>query len=106
MKLLKVKDISNLSVLKFIYKCKIGDVPEIFRNFFTERKEIHNYDTRNNDKYELPKINKYSYGGRTLKYIGAKMYNEVSNNVNINSEISAKELGKRLKMYFIQNYCQ
>lgn len=105
LELLKIEDVSNLCVLKFIHKYRIGDVPEIFTGFLTERNTIHNYGTRYKNKYEIPKINKLSYGGKTLKYTGAKMYNKLPYDITMNCKISIKEFCNRIKKYFIKNYC-
>ena len=44
--LLKVKDVFELEVLKFVYKFKNKTLPEIFDNYYQSASEIHVYSTR------------------------------------------------------------
>lgn len=72
---LKVEDIFKLSVLNFVYKCNAGLAPEVFRNYYLKRSDIHKRNTRNVDKLEIPMYKTFTYGHATLKYIGTDLYN-------------------------------
>jgi len=99
---LKVDDIMKLFVLKFVHACKTGEIPDIFKGYYRKRNEIHNLNTRNKDKFEIPLCKSVYYGQRSLKYIGAKLYNELPS--CITNSANHKLFISRTKNYFLSNY--
>ena len=78
LKLLKVVDMYKQIVMKFVHRCKMNNIPEVFRDYFTDRSKVHNYNTRYSNLYEIPKFQSYSYGGRTVRYMGSNIYNKIA----------------------------
>lgn len=85
--LLKFNDIFKLLILKFVEKYRHGDVLDVFKNYFVERNTIHNYCTTNAKLYQVPKFTTCLYGNKTMRYTGAKIYNEMSSKVPTNNEV-------------------
>ena len=75
LQVLKVEDIVKLCILKFVHRCMTGDIPYIFENYFKKRSQIHGRYTRNVNKLEIPRYKTCTYGQRTIRYIGSKLYN-------------------------------
>ena len=77
---LKVVDVFNLSLIQLVYKQRNGLLPDVFKDYFKCRRDVHNVNTRNAHKLvEIKAIN--NHGRSTLKYKGAKHYNELPNSV-------------------------
>ena len=54
LKLLKVSDLYNLSLLKFFYKLKNGQLPYYFRDFLIYTSLDHSYNTRGRNEPQVP----------------------------------------------------
>ena len=76
LRILKVVDIHKLFTLRLIYQHQTFKLPIIFKEYFKVRNEIHNRDTRNNRKLNIPKA-KTNYGYNSIKVVGAKIYSPV-----------------------------
>ena len=74
LKILKVKDIYNIQVTKFVYESLNQLSIAQFHNHFKYRSTIHRHDTRNqNDLY--PKKVRTAYGESTIHNKGTKLWN-------------------------------
>ena len=102
--ILKVNDLYNMSVLKFVHKCKINDSPNIFNEYYTERHTIHNYNTRYAKTIDLPKFNKITYGKKSIRYIGAQFYNNITTKIKNVPDMNVKEFSNFLKDWYIDQY--
>ena len=76
-------------------------LPVIFANYFTVRNEVHTVNTRNSTKLNLMKV-KTNYGKNTLKYTGAKLYNNLPRSFTTQS--SVKSFTKCVKKGLIDKY--
>ena len=86
MRIFKVVDVHKLFTLKLIYQHPTFKLPITFREYFKVRNEIHNRDTRNNKKLNIPKA-KTNYGSNSIKVVGAKIYNQVPEDLqNVETE--------------------
>ena len=72
--LVNVTDINVYIVGIFMYHCLLGDLPDIFDNFFVRNRDVHQYNVRNADDlhvaYARLDIRKFS-----LKINGANIWN-------------------------------
>ncbi len=67
-------------MVQLVYKQRNNLLPDVFDGYFKPTNEIHNLQTRNAHKLSLIRV-KNNYGKSTLKYQGAKMYNELPNDI-------------------------
>ncbi len=67
-------------MVQLVYKQRNNLLPDVFDDYFKPRNEIHNLRTRNAHKLNVIRV-KNNYGKSTLKYKGAKMYNEQPNDI-------------------------
>ena len=74
LKFLKLHDVYNFELGKFMfYLCK-EIVPKIFHDSFSKINQIHHHNTRSSEKaiYILPHMNK-SFSQKTLSFKGTKL---------------------------------
>ncbi len=67
-------------MVQLIYKLRNNLLSDVFDSYFKPRNEIHNIQTRNAHKLNVIRV-KNNYGKSTLKYKGAKIYNELPNDI-------------------------
>ena len=81
-KVLTIKDAYKAEVCKFVYNVKQNALPEIFSNYFSECRFVHNYSTRQalNKNFFLARKQK-AMGQRSVQYRGTKFWNELPNSV-------------------------
>ena len=79
LKLIKVKDIAKLEASTFIHNYFNNKLPPVFNNYFTLITEIHDRVTRRSEKDIYFKTYKTNIGISSMKSIGAKNWNELSN---------------------------
>ena len=85
-KILQLKDIYNLEVSKFMYKCTTSQLPATFNNYFKLITDVHSYNTRQvkTRQFALPKA-RSNWGAKMIKYsaieIWSKIPPEIKNNV-------------------------
>jgi len=77
-KILKIPDLFQLSVAKFMYSFHNRGLPNHFDNYFAEIASVHKYQTRlaSLQKYYLPRM-KTSLGQLSFKYIGPKIWSNI-----------------------------
>ena len=101
LKLLKVKDIYNVNVLKFVYE-SVNDISIVqFRNYFRQQDSIHSYNTRN-ENVLYPKLTHTKYGDSTLNYVGSQLWNLQERNIKLSSSVHVFK--KLLKNKMIISY--
>ena len=99
--LLKVCDIFKLKVNQFVHKHKLGQLPKVFDNYFTDNINIHSHNTRQASKLHLPRAHTNS-GQQTIKILGVKLYNALPNIVkNVNT---IKAFCAKVKKFYYTNY--
>ena len=103
LKVLTIKDAYKAEVCKFVYNVKQNALPEIFSNYFSECRFIHNYSTRQalNKNFFLARKQK-TMGQRSLQYRGTKFWNELPNSVK--SANHFKAFVKLLTCHLIASY--
>jgi hypothetical protein len=74
MKIMNLDNVYKFSVLQFLYKFYHNELPVMFKSFFTYKKNIHSYITRNVSLLHLPLTKSVSFS-RTIKFTGVNLYN-------------------------------
>ena len=100
---IKLFDEVTVHIAVFMYKFKNELLPTNFNVFFfTSIKETHNYNTRLSSRmtYALPKT-RTNYGIFNIRYRGAKIWNDISDNFKL---LSLKQFKKKLKSIIIASY--
>jgi len=94
-KILEILNLFQLSVAKFMYSFYNGGLPNHFDNYFAEIASVHKYQTRlaSLQKYYLPKM-KTPLGQLSLKYIGPKIWSNITEKLKSSSPYS---FGKKYK---------
>ena len=92
----------KLFVIKFVEHCKNGEIQDALKGYYVKRNVIHDLNTRNKDKYEIPLYKSVNYGQRSLKFVGAKLYNELP--ACITGSTNLKLFSRRVKDLFLCQY--
>ena len=79
LKILKLYDLFHLKLLNLAYECVNLLSPTVFHNFFDTLTSVHQYNTRQACKGDIFMTHKNTlqYGLRSIKYAGAKSWNEI-----------------------------
>ena len=79
LKILKLGDLFYLKLIIFVYESVNKISPVCFHNFFETLSSIHQYNTRQASKGDIfmTRENTYLYGLRSIRYAGAKAWNDV-----------------------------
>ena len=108
---LKVDDIYNHQVSKFVFKCIYQLTPEQFHDFYKLTCGMHEHCTRSNFNvnegiviYNLfaPSANTSNYGLKQLKGSGPRIWNKLPS--DLKNVPSLKVFLKKLKLYYISKY--
>ena len=83
LEIVKVEDIAKLDALTFIHNYFNNKLPPVFNNYFTLVKEIHSKNTRRSDTDIYIETFKTKVGISSMKSIGAKNWNELSNSTKL-----------------------
>ena len=75
-----MKDILTQGVLCFVHNFVNNKLPIIFDNYFKKFNDVHSINTRNNDKFIIPK-HRTVLGSKTIKYMGAINWNMLDQNI-------------------------
>ena len=99
LKLLRIADIFKLRLLSFVYEAINKSAPDCFHDFFSLTSSIHCHNTRQSTRGDLflTKLNTLQYGLKSIRYLGAKQWNEIPATIRISS--SKFLFKKRLKAY-------
>ena len=79
LEIIKVEDIAKLDAVTFIHNYFNNKLPPIFNNYFTLVRDTHNLNTRSSDQDIYFDTYKTKIGISSMKSIGAKTWNELSN---------------------------
>ena len=96
-RILKVQDLYNLEVVKFMHGHSQGLLPICFSSFFVETRYLHGYHTRHSylRNYNISHF-KTSKGQRSIQFLGPKLWNDVPNDIRNLSKVSFKIKMKNL----------
>ena len=74
--MLKISDQYELKILKLMHLYTYNKVklPDVFQDLFQSRSSLHNYATRHNDNYDIPKM-KNRHGDRAICVKGPRLWN-------------------------------
>ena len=99
---LKLLDIYNLELGKFMYQLYYDKLPVVFTQCFNKIKSIHYHMTRQstNSAYFLPRVNK-SIGHLLLGFRGIKHWNSIECDIRDRHWVSFKKL---YKLSLVQKY--
>ena len=98
LKVLKLDDNFNHSLLQIVYMQRNNLLPSIFDDFLILRSQIHNRQTRYAQQINIPR-SKSKYGTNTLSYKGAKLYNNLPE--EIKGALSLSSFKRKLKKYYL-----
>ena len=73
---------------------------------FTRKNTLHTHQTRmaTSGKLEIKSTNTSKYGAKSFKVFGAKMLNQLMNNVMYSGSRTKKMFQNKLKMHFLEKY--
>ena len=78
-----------------MYKLSNGLLPEALNEFYIKRNKIHNYPTRNCDKYHI------QTSTDSFSNVSARIWNVIKTNIDVN--ISFMQFKIVLKLYLHEN---
>ena len=96
-KLLKVEDLFNLEIGKFMFKLNNNLLPKPFKPYFKSVNSIHSHNTRNVDKLFIPRLNK-KIGQKSLSFLGSKTWNNITK--KIRGKKTLKILQKNMRNHY------
>ncbi len=106
LKILKLYDLLDLKLLTFVYESVNKFSPPYFYNFFTILSDVHQYDTRQacEGGIFMTQPNTLQYGLRSVRYAGAKSWNNIP--FNIKQSPSVISFRHRLKLFLFSTKYQ
>ena len=104
LQILSIHDLYQEKVVKFVHQQRSGKLPNIFSEYFSSKNESYNYpNTRNRNNLALPKI-KTESAKKSLKYTGAKIWNQISILLNLKTDNSYNVCQKQLRKHMLSMY--
>ncbi len=101
LKTLNIFDLNKLQTAIFMYRYKTNTLPNSFINFFSKHSDVHNYNTRQANKY-ITAIPSSNFVKHSIKYTGPKLWNTL--NSNIANSKTLNTLKSKLKSEFLKSY--
>ena len=83
LKILKVSDLYQLNLEKFMYKYNADILPSSFDNFFSKLYNIHDHGTRQVSRNFHHKRVRTDYGKKMLQYVRPVAWGCISNNIKM-----------------------
>ena len=83
-KILKISDISNFELSKFVYNYHVKSFPEIFETYLLPLAQAHNSNTRSksNQNYFVNPVNTNSSTGRnSIQFHGVRKWNQIPSEI-------------------------
>ena len=102
LKILKLQDLFHLKLLSFVYECVNKISPSCFHSFFELVGSGHQYGTRQVIKSNifLTQKNTLQYGLRSVRYCGAKCWNNIP--VDIKQSPSVSSFRQKIKAFLFE----
>ena len=75
--IMQLKKIFFYKVALLMFRVKTSSAPSIFRELFIENRSVHDYFTRQHDKFHVPNA-KRNYMQRTIGYRGVIVWNHIT----------------------------
>ena len=101
LQLLQVADLYKTCIMKFVFKCIHGVVPDVFLDHYKCVNENHNHRTRQAMMLHVPRT-RIKMGEKNSKVNGAKLFNSLP--TEITESVTLKSFSKRLKTMFVSGY--
>ena len=119
LEILKVEDVFNFHILKFIYMCLNQSTPQNFHSWFIPNYNIHSYNTVSNttinmrNYFEIENVETtnnihiergrlVNYGAKLLKVLGPNLWNSVP--LEIRNAENIFLFKKNLKLFYVNKY--
>ena len=99
--ILKVKDIYQYQIQKFVYESLNKTCIIQFQNYYTYNRDIHQRNTRQQNLLYRPS-SKTKYGECSLKHYGPSLWNSLD--INIQQSKSLDIFKRALRQYIINTY--
>ena len=101
LKLLRVVDIFRLRLLSFVYESVNIVAPDCFHDFSSLNSTVHCHNARQSTRGNmfLANINTSQYGSKSIRYLGAKLWNELP--IPLRTSPSKFAFKKSLKLHFV-----
>ena len=74
---MQLKKIFFYKVALLMFRVKTSSAPSVFRELFIENRNVHDYFTRQHDKFHVPNA-KRNYMQRTISYRGVIVWNHIT----------------------------
>ena len=101
-KILKLQDLFHFQTGQFMYKLNAKELPHAFIEMFTKNSSIHNYPTRQSNRFHLP-LTRTLLAHKTVSFYGPQYWNSLSR--DIISSPSLNCFKSKLKKTFPSNIC-
>ncbi len=105
LQILKLDDLFKLKLLIFVYESVNKSSPVCFHNFFETLSSVHKYNTRQASKGDIfmTQENTYLYGLRSIRYAGAKAWNDIPHSIKLSP--TSINFRSKLKLHLLStNY--
>ena len=106
LKILKLHDLFQFKLLSFVYDCVNKISPSCFHSFFDLVQSVYQHCTRQATKKDifLMQKNTAQYGLRSVRYFGAKCWNDIP--MDIRKSSSTISFRRKLKAFLFENNYQ
>ena len=101
-KILTVNDMYNLELGVFMFKYRRNELPNVFRQYFTKRSDIHNYPTRHADDLNIAKNKKKWFSVKAVRTSGPILWNSLTKSLKLAN--SSKHFRQMFKENLISKY--
>jgi len=98
---LTVDDMYLLELGVFMFRFFKNELPAVFNDYFTKRNDIHNYQTRHTNNFNLTH-NKKVFADHSIRTSGPIFWNSLDKTIKTSN--SSKHLRNQLKQKLISNY--
>ena len=101
---LKIEDINKCNICCLTHKIihNPDNLPQAITELFTLNKQVHDYNTRNNEGLHAGKINTTTYGLRKINHQARLCWESIPN--SIKDEVSINSFKRKLKTHIISTY--
>jgi hypothetical protein len=100
LKTLNIFDINKLQTALFMYRYEYNLLPNSFKGFLSKHKDVHNYSTRNANKYTVRKND--NLRRNSVSFAGPKLWNSLEPTLTSNKSINSFKINYKKKL--ISNY--
>ena len=101
---LKIEGINKFNICCLTHKIihNPDNLPQAITELFTLNKQVHDYNTRNNERLHADKINTTTYALRKIKHQARLCWESIPN--SIKDEVSINSFKRKLKAHIISTY--